>query len=61
MKKPKIKIDVWTFDDQIAVCVWAGNHRLTPRLIGSKTKKEAREWAKDWCRTVGAALTEKGK
>jgi hypothetical protein len=25
------------------------------------SKKVAREWAKEWCRTVGAALMEKGK
>jgi hypothetical protein len=28
---------------------------------GHPTRKAAREWAKDWCRTVGAALMEKGK
>lgn len=68
MKKPKIRVTVrrlrgW---DGWTVSIWLdhpdmedGWHLGCQSEFG--TKEAAREWAKDWCRTVGAALMEKGK
>lgn len=68
MKKPKIKIVVephthvyWDGSvDGYAATIMLANLQRVLVYEYHPTKKAAREWAKDWCRTVGAALMEKG-
>lgn len=63
MKKPKIRIEYFkSVVDPVQHEAWIRipgfDAYCSPRF---ETAREAREWAKDWCRTVGAALMEKGK
>ena len=59
MKKPKISFEIWPRAGGCGVAIYLDEWRLVDDVCISK--KAAREWAKDWCRTVGAALMEKGK
>lgn len=66
MKKPKIAIDTYNVPlpanperilahirvDGLVVALSTGEHTC---------RRAARDWAKEWCRVVGAALMEKGK
>ena len=62
MKKPKIKVEVDRYLDSAEFDVYISVDAFhVADEQGLPTRKAAREWAKEWCKTVGAALMEKGK
>ena len=66
MKKPKIsdRVQIDLVKEPTATyyaAVYLDEEFLLSEKSYFMTKREAREWAKGWCRTVGAALLEKGK
>ena len=60
MKKPKIEIQTaYLGPYNYAADVYIGARRMITR-DALQTESAARAWAEEWCRTVGAALMEKG-
>ena len=64
MKKPKIKIHVWGPRGNPVGTVFVGGkcQQLLPLLhLPGASRKELRDRLKELCRSLGAALMEKGR